>query len=78
LPTILHAKGFRFSFYSYDLQEPMHVHVTKDGRETKVWMHPISLAWNRGFRDHQIIDILEILETNRDLVETAWNERAGN
>ena len=41
MPTVLRKKGYRFSFYSYDLREPMHVHVTKDGREAKVWMRPI-------------------------------------
>jgi ribosome-binding factor A len=78
MPTVLRAKGYRFSFYSYDLREPIHVHVTKDGHEAKVWMQPTAVAWNRGFRDHQIREVMEILESNRQLIETTWNERSGN
>lgn len=53
MPTIFRQKGYRFSFYSYDLGEPMHVHVTKIGAEAKVWMNPLPLAWNKQFRDHK-------------------------
>ncbi len=30
MPTVLRERGYRFSFYSYDLGEPIHVHVTKE------------------------------------------------
>ena len=42
MPTIFREKGYRFSFYSYDLGEPMHVHVTKAGAEAKV--NPLALG----------------------------------
>jgi hypothetical protein len=41
VPTVLRQNGYRFSFYSYDLGEPIHVHVTKDGREAKIWLSPV-------------------------------------
>jgi ribosome-binding factor A len=54
----------------------MHVHVMKDGREAKVWMQSISVEWNRGFREHEINEIVKILENNRQIGENAWDERA--
>jgi len=41
-------------------------------------MRPISMAWNRGFREHEINEIVKILENNRQSVENVWDERAGN
>ena len=78
MPTIFREKGYRFSFYSYDLGELMHVHVTKGGAEAKVWMNPLSLAWNKKFRDHEIRELLDIVAANRAVIESAWNERHGN
>jgi len=75
VPTVLRQKGYRFSFYSYDLGEPIHVHVTKDGREAKVWLSPLQLGWNDGFRRHELREILQIVEANRKLIETRWHER---
>jgi hypothetical protein len=66
VPTVLRQRGYRFSFYSYDLGEPIHVHVTKDGREAKVWLSPLQLGWNDGFRRHELREILQIVEANRN------------
>jgi hypothetical protein len=78
MPTIFRELGYRFSLYSYDLGEPMHVHVTKESCEAKIWMLPLSVAWNRRFRDHELREILTLVENHRTVIETAWNERSGN
>ena len=78
MPTIFREQGYRFSFFSYDLGEPVHVHVTKAGCEAKVWLDPLSLAWSRGFRDHEVSEILALVESHRNLIHLAWNERSGN
>ena len=78
MPTIFREKGYRFSFYSYDLGEPMHVDVTKAGAEAKVWMNPLALAWAKGFREHEIRELLEVVAENHAVIASAWNERRGN
>ena len=75
MPTVLRQNGYRFSFYSYDLGEPIHVHVTKDGREAKIWLSPARLEWNDGFRQHELRDILKIVKVNKKLIEARWHER---
>jgi hypothetical protein len=75
VPTVLRQNGYRFSFYSYDLGEPIHVHVTKAGREAKIWLSPIRLEWNDGFRQHELRDILKIVEANKKVIKARWHER---
>jgi hypothetical protein len=75
MPTVLRVKGYRFSFYSYDLGEPIYVHATKAGCEAKVWLDPLRLAWNEGFRRRELLELIALVEENRELIVQRWNER---
>jgi hypothetical protein len=70
MPTLLRWKGYRFFFYSADGWEPPHVHVAKDGRETKIWLRDITVAVNLGF---SAWDLNEIIAATRDH-QTAFME----
>jgi len=74
MPTIFIQNGFRVSFYSYDLAERIHVHVFKDRRECKVWLDDLSLAFNRGFRTHEIAEIRRIIAERRAEIVERWLE----
>lgn len=78
MPTVLRERGYRFSFYSYGLGEPIHVHVTKGGCEAKYWLQPVRLAWNRRFRQQELMEIIEILSQHETLIVEKWNERLGH
>ena len=54
MPTVFIQNGYRVSFYSYDLAERIHVHVFKSGSECKIWMDDLTIAFNRGFRAHDM------------------------
>jgi hypothetical protein len=72
LPTVLRQKGYRFYFYSNELNEPPHIHVEKDGMAAKFWLKPVRLAKNHGFPRHRLTDVRElILENRQDMLE-AW------
>jgi hypothetical protein len=43
MQTVFVQNGYRASFYSYDLAEPMHVHVFKAGHECKMWLGDFSI-----------------------------------
>jgi hypothetical protein len=52
LPQVFQRDGFRFFLYADEgsPREPVHVHVRKDDREAKFWVHPqASVAYNDGF-----------------------------
>jgi hypothetical protein len=66
-------EGFKFSFWSNENDEPVHVHVFKAGAGAKFWIQPeIRLAWNKGFRNAQLRRILTILEGQQYAIQEAW------
>ena len=73
VPTILREKGYRIGFYSSEPEEPIHVHVHKDGHEAKFWLAPVQLSWNKGFRDVDLREIARILEAHETELIEAWN-----
>lgn len=79
VPTILREKGYRLSFFLFDLREPVHVHVFRrkgsGGQQCKVWIASMRVAWNHGFNKTEIREILEIVAANREMIMTAWENR---
>ena len=41
MPTVL-IEGYKFRFYSSDIQEPPHVHVIRNENVAKIWLVPVS------------------------------------
>ncbi|MGL5033965.1 MAG: DUF4160 domain-containing protein, partial [Microcystaceae cyanobacterium] len=74
MPVILRIKGYRFWFYEADLDEPPHVHVSKDNKQAKFWLTPISLAKENRFRDHEINEIYRILKDFQDDILKTWQK----
>ncbi len=74
MPTVFIHNGYRVSFYSYDLAERIHVHVFKSGAECKVWMDDLTIAFNRGFKAHDISEISKILSSRRAEIVVKWEE----
>ena len=50
------------------------MHVAHAGRYGKFWLEPVSLANNRGFRDHELTEIREIVIKNREFFLEKWHE----
>ena len=74
MPTVFIQNGYRVSFYSYDLAEPIHVHVFKAGCECKVWMDSLTIAFNHGFKPHDMASIRNLLSDRRAEIITKWQE----
>ena len=70
----------RVSFYSFDLREQRHVHVFRERMECKVWIQGgIEIAWNRGYAESELTDILRMIETNLGLIDATYERLlAGN
>jgi hypothetical protein len=74
MPVILRHKGYALYFVMFDLAEPVHVHVRSGNREAKYWIQPLSLAWNRGYRSHELNEIERLIERNSEFILEVWNE----
>lgn len=45
MPTIKDIFGpYRFFFYSFDCNEPKHVHVQRERMVCKFWLEPVALS----------------------------------
>jgi hypothetical protein len=58
----------------FDLSEPVHVHVRHGRKEAKYWVESLTLAWNRGYRAHELNEIERLIKEKRDLILTTWQE----
>jgi hypothetical protein len=78
MPTVFFQNGYRVSFYSYDLAERIHVHVFKAGHECKVWIDDLTVAFNHGFKTHQMAEIRRMLVARRVEIIDRWLEHERN
>lgn len=52
----------------------MHIHVKRDRQIAKFWLVPISLAKNRGFKDHEFNRIESIIHEHRHTLMEAGHD----
>jgi len=56
MPTIKElSNGFRFFFFSFDCNEPLHVHVSKESKICKFRVEALSLAKTTAFRQKSLM-----------------------
>lgn len=80
MPVVFRENGYRFHFYSNEGEprEPVHIHVTKDGADAKLWLYPIvEIAYNRGFDARTLKWMSSVIETRKDEIAEAWHEHFG-
>jgi hypothetical protein len=82
MPVVFRYKGFRFFFFFYSNEgnprEPVHVHVRIGGSEAKLWLDPqVRVAASYGFDAGTLRELVEVAQTNRELIERAWHDYFG-
>lgn len=75
-PTVFRSGPYRFFFYSNENSEPPHVHIRGSGSEAKYWLEPVVLAYNYGYRGHELRYLEELVVNNKEILVRAWNEHA--
>ncbi|MES2587674.1 MAG: DUF4160 domain-containing protein [Bacteroidota bacterium] len=73
MPTVLIIFGYRFFFYSND-HEPIHIHIEKNAKTAKFNLEPIELVKNSKFNASDLKEIRNIIEENKVLMKSKWNE----
>ena len=68
---------YRFYFYSFDCNEPKHVHVRRERKVCKFWLEPVVLASNDGFAAQELNRIRRLVMENLQRILEAWDEHCG-
>ena len=72
MPTALRIESYRF--YSYDCEEPRHMHVDRENMSAKFWLDPyVSLAANYGFNRKELRDLERIIRENLETLRNEWD-----
>ena len=75
MPTVKDIPGpYRFFFYSFDCNEPMHIHVRREKMTCKFWLEPIVLCKNHGFSPHELNQIRQLIQSHFVTLVEAWRE----
>lgn len=75
MPTALRLGPYRFYFYSYDCDEPRHMHVDREHRSAKIWLDPvIALADNYGYSRRELREIERIATENLEILRNEWDK----
>lgn len=78
MPTVKNIPGpYRFFFYSFDCNEPQHVHVRRERMVCKFWLEPLSLAQNHGFSARELNQIRASIQEHLTRILEAWYEHCG-
>jgi hypothetical protein len=78
MPTIQGIPGpYRFFFYSFDCNEPRHVHVRRERMICKFWLDPVSLSQNHGYTPAELNRIRHLIEAHIVQIIEAWHEHCG-
>ncbi|MGA1825767.1 MAG: DUF4160 domain-containing protein [bacterium] len=72
MPTIV-IKGYKFRFYSSDINEPSHVHILHGENEAKIWLQPVVLEYNRGYNKAELNSILKLTRQYQNKLLEVWN-----
>jgi hypothetical protein len=78
MPTVLRIRGYRFFFFAAHRYEPPHIHVAKEDRAAKFWLDPVELAFNAGFRSHELTEIRNLTGEHVDELHAAWYKCFGS
>lgn len=78
MPTVRDIPGpYRFFFYSFDCNEPKHVHVRRERKMCKFWLEPVTLCTNDGFSAVELNRIRAIIVEHLERILEAWDEHCG-
>ena len=73
MPTII-IDGYKFRFYSSDIQEPPHVHVIHGDDVAKIWLGSVSVEYNRGYNKSELNRIVKLTRENKERLLEVWND----
>ena len=73
MPTIF-IEGYKFRFYSSDVNEPPHIHVIQAERVAKIWLNSLEVEYNRGYNKTELNKVLKLTAQNVARLLETWHE----
>ena len=73
MPTII-IEGYKFRFYSSDINEPPHVHILRDKNVAKIWLESLEVAYQHGYNPKEINRITKLTRENKGRLLEIWND----
>ena len=73
MPTIF-IEGYKFRFYSSDVNEPPHVHIIRDDHVAKVWLESIEVEYHHGYNQSELNKIVKLTRQNQVKLLEVWND----
>jgi hypothetical protein len=73
MPTIF-IEGYKFRFYSSDVNEPPHIHVIQAERVAKIWLNSLEVEYNRGYNKTELNKVLKLTAQNEARLLETWHE----
>jgi hypothetical protein len=78
MPTIPGIPGpYRFFFYSFDCNKPVHAHARRERSVCKFWLDPVALADNHGLSPRDLTAVRRIILEHSQRILEAWREHCG-
>jgi hypothetical protein len=75
---VLQDGPYSFIFFSSDQGEPPHIHVKRDWQIAKFWLNPVTLAKNKGFKEHELNRIARLVAKHHEKLWEAWHDYFGS
>jgi len=78
MPSVKDIPGpYRVYFFSFDCDEPKHVHVQRERMTCKFWLESVALADNDGFSPRELNRIRSLILEHLQRILEAWDEHCG-
>ena len=78
MPKISGLPGpYRLFFYSFDCDEPRHVHARRERMTCKFWLDTVALSTNNGFPPRELNLIRKMILNHLNHILEAWDEHCG-
>lgn len=74
MPVVLRIGPYVFFFYSLENNEPPHIHIRRDNSLAKFWLDVVSLAYNRGYPNCELMHLRHLVEEHREHLLRSWND----
>jgi hypothetical protein len=74
MPTLFRDGPYRFHFWAQNCDEPIHVHVEREGMTAKFWVDPVAVARAGHYPAHEIRRIEQIIEKRQAEIIRKWHD----